>query len=167
MNDIVAKEILAVLLSRKTPGNVSFTAGEMSDMILSRMDADSVDDKTRQIFGSRRVGKVFQRFGDDLHTLFAYSSRILEGKTKYDFAGLTARGQAIQATLCGGLVGFECQKPETPNDTTGAGDFAETTPPNPPHTPNTRGRGHNDSLLREEEKDNGDYPDFYLEGFPL
>ena len=167
MNDIVAKEILAVLLSRKTPGNVSFTAGEMSDMILSRMDADSVDDKTRQIFGSRRVGKVFQRFADDLHTLFAYSSRILEGKTKYDFAGLTARGQAIQATLCGGLVGFEGQISKSPHSIEGARDLSETNPPNPPYPPNTRGRAGDDSLLREEEKDNGDYPDFDLEGFLL
>ena len=167
MNDMVAKEILAVLLSRKVPGNVSFTAGEMSDMILARMDADSVDDKTRTIFGSRRVGKVFQRFGDDFRTLFDYNSRILEGKTRYDFTGLTARGQAVHATLCGGLVGFEGQIQKSPHRTEGAGDLSETTPPNPPYPPNTRGRGHDDSLLREEEKDNGDYPDFDLEGFPL
>ena len=167
MNDMVAKEILAVLLSRKVPGNVSFTAGEMSDMILARMDADSVDDKTRTIFGSRRVGKVFQRFGDDFRTLFDYNSRILEGKTRYDFTGLTARGQAVHATLCGGLVGFDGQIQKSPYSIEGTGDFPETTPPNPPYPPNTRGRGHNDSLLREEERDNGDYPDFDLEGFPL
>lgn len=167
MNDMVAKEILAVLLSRKVPGNVSFTAGEMSEMILARMDTDSVDDKTRTIFGSRRVGKVFQRFGDDFRTLFDYSSRIREGKTRYDFTGLTARGQAVHATLCGGLVGFEGQNPKSPYSTEGAGDLSKTTPPNPPYPPNTRGRGHDDSLLREEEMDNGDYPDFDLEGFPL
>jgi hypothetical protein len=151
MNDIVAKEILAVLLSRKVPGNVSFTAGEMSDMILARMDVDSVDDKTRTIFGSRRVGKVFQRFGDDFRTLFDYNSRILEGKTRYDFTGLTARGQAVHATLCGGLVGFEGQKPKSPYSNEGAGGFPETTPLYPPYPPNTRARGHDNSLLREEE----------------
>ena len=36
MNDMIAKEIVAVLLDQKTAGDVSFTAGEMSEMIIGR-----------------------------------------------------------------------------------------------------------------------------------
>lgn len=169
MNDSIAKEILQVLLSQKVPGSVSFTAGKMSEMIIARMDDDQVDDKTRTIYGSRRIGKVFQRFGDDFRVLFNYSTRILEGKTNYDFTGLTARGKSVVESVGGGLVGLQGQFPKSLHTPEGAGEFSRNDATKPTAPTNTRAPGHDDSLLREEEKADGDsnYEDFDLDGFPL
>lgn len=168
MNDMVAKEVVSVLLSQPSPGNVSFTAGQMSEMILARMDDDQIDDKTRTIYGSRRIGKVFQRFKEDFLTLFSYSTRILEGKTNYDFTGLTARGKAVKDSMCGGLVGLEGQNRESPVCAEGAGEFSPNAPLTSTVPTNTRARSPDASLLREEEEDKEIYPDdFNLEGFEI
>lgn len=136
MNDMIAKEIVAVLLNQEKVGDLGFTAGEMTDMIIGGLDADDVDEKTKAIYGARRIGKTIKKFEADFATIFKYSSRVLEGKTKYEFTGLTARGEAVVDSLRGGLVGFKGSFPKSPNESTGRGEFSEngsTNAPNPPH----------------------------------
>ena len=138
MNDMIAKEIVAVLLDQKTAGDVSFTAGEMSEMIIGRLDADDVDEKTKAIYGARRIGKAIKKFEADFSTLFSYSTRMLEGKTRYEFKGLTARGESVVGSLRGGLVGFCGSFPESPTGARGAGDFAQNGVANAPNAPHAR-----------------------------
>ena len=155
MNDMIAKEIVAVLLDQKTAGDVSFTAGEMSEMIIGRLDADDVDEKTKAIYGARRIGKAIKKFEADFSTLFRYSTRMLEGKTRYEFRGLTARGESVVGSLRGGLVGFDGSFPESPTGARGAGDFAQNGVVNAPNAPHARALAQPFPLARKEDG-NGD-----------
>lgn len=136
MNDMIAKEIVTVLLNQEKVGDLGFTAGEMTDMIIGGLDTDEVDEKTKAIYGARRIGKTIKKFEADFATIFKYSSRVLEGKTRYEFTGLTARGEAVVDSLRGGLVGFKGSFSKSPNESTGRGEFSENgsiNAPNPPH----------------------------------
>lgn len=159
MNEMIAKEIVAVLVSQTPPGNISFTAGEMSDMIIKRFGTDEVDEKTRTIYGSRRVGKTIQRLKEDFSTLFAWTSRTLEGRTMYDFTGMTSRGEVVLDVLRGGLVGFEGQNSESPCIKEGAGDISENGTTNTPNTPYARARSQDSSFTYEKENNDNSESD--------
>lgn len=151
MNDTVAKEVVAVLITQPEVGNLSFTAGEMSDMIIKRIDDDDADDKTKTIYGSRRIGKAIQRFQDDFKTIFNYSTRVLEGKTKYEFVGMTDRGRSVIDSLRGGLVGFKTQFPKSPIGNGVAGEVSENCDTNAPFQPYARAQTQDISFNREGE----------------
>lgn len=151
MNELIAKEVVAVLVSQTPPGSLSFTAGEMSDRIIKRFGTDEVDEKTRTIYGSRRVGKTIQRLKEDFATLFSFSSRTLEGRTMYDFKGLTPRGEVVLDVLRGGLVGFDGQFPESPHIKEGAGELFENGNTNAPNPPYARARSQGVSFTHEKE----------------
>ena len=138
MNDTIAKEIVAVLLAQEKVGDVGFTAGEMADMIIARLDDDDIDDKTKAIYGSRRIGKTIKKFEADFATIFNYSTRVLEGKTKYEFKGLTARGESVVDSLRGGLVGFNADISKNPIETQGRGDLSQNGTENAPNAPYAR-----------------------------
>ena len=151
MNEIIAKEIVAVLVSQTPPGSLSFTAGDMSDRIVKRFGTDEVDEKTRTIYGSRRVGKTIQRLKDDFGTLFNFSSRISEGRTMYDFKGLTPRGEVVLDVLRGGLVDFDGQFSESSPIKEGAGELFENGNANAPNPPYARARSQDVSSAHERE----------------
>lgn len=151
MNDMIAKEIVAVLLSQKKIGDLGFTAGEMADMIIAKFDSDEVDDKTKTIFGARRIGKTIKKFEADFATIFNFTTRILEGKTRYEFTGLTARGEAVVGSLGGGLVDSKGSFSKSPYSTTGAGGFFENGAQNAPNPPYARARPQTDFFACEEK----------------
>ena len=71
-----------------------FTAGDMSAAILARMGEEDTDDKSKQIYGSRRVGKAMSRYMRQFSVIFKMMEpRILDGKTLYEVTGLTASGE--------------------------------------------------------------------------
>lgn len=93
-NDTITKEILRVLADQEPPYSMRFTAGDMSEAILSRMGDDDTDDKSKQIYGSRRVGKAMSKYLRQFGVIFKMMEpRILDGKTLYEFTGLTASGK--------------------------------------------------------------------------
>ena len=108
MNETVAKEIYAVLIAQEKPGSLSFTAGDMSEMIIKRFCDDDTDERTKQIYGPRRVGKALSKFANEFATIFQMApSRIKDGRTRYEFTGLTAQGEAVMASVASGLVGLD------------------------------------------------------------
>lgn len=151
MNDTIAKEIVAVLINQQEVGNLGFTAGEMTDMIIKRLGDDDVDEKTRAIYGSRRIGKTIGKFQEDFKTIFNYSTRVLEGKTRYEFAGLTDRGRSVLDSLRGGLVDFRGQFQKTPIEKDGAGEFFKIGTSNPPNPPYARAGVHDDSFCVKDK----------------
>ena len=151
MNDMVAKEIVSVLITQPEVGNLSFTAGEMSEMIIKRIGDENADEKTKNIYGSRRIGKAIQRFNEDFKTIFSYSSRILEGKTRYDFVGMTDRGRSVIDSFRGGLVGLEGHFRKSPIETRGAGEFSENGTQNTPIPPYARAQAQDVPFNRVEE----------------
>lgn len=156
-NDAITKEVLAVLkgLGWKWSG----TSGEMSGLIIARQ-GDDADEKTAQIYSSRRVGKAFSKYQRQLAVLFRMADpRIVTGKTVYGFDGLTTLGSSVV-----GLVGLEGQFPKSAE---GAGVCGFTgngalNPPNPPQPPTRAGACDvPPSLVEEdiEEKDMESYGD--------
>ena len=156
-NDAITKEVLAVLkgLGWKWSG----TSGEMSGLIIARQ-GDDADEKTAQIYSSRRVGKAFSKYQRQLAVLFRMADpRIVTGKTVYGFDGLTTLGSSVV-----GLVGLEGQFPKSAE---GAGVCGFTgngalNPPNPPQPPTRAGACDvPPSLVEEdiEEKDMENYGD--------
>lgn len=138
MNETVAKEIYTVLLHQEPVGSMKFTAGEMSDAIIKRIGDENADDRTRTIYGSRRIGKALSTFRKEFGVIFRMRQpRMLEGKTLYEFEGLTPQGQAIVTAGGGGSVGFEGQNGESPYIREGADTLGISNPPNPPNPPDT------------------------------
>ena len=91
-NDTITKEILRVLEDNSY--SMRFTAGDMSAAILARMGEEDTDDKSKQIYGSRRVGKAMSRYMRQFSVIFKMMEpRILDGKTLYEVTGLTASGE--------------------------------------------------------------------------
>jgi hypothetical protein len=91
-NDTITKEILRVLEDNSY--SMRFTAGDMSAAILARMGEEDTDDKSKQIYGSRRVGKAMSRYMRQFSVIFKMMEpRILDGKTLYEITGLTASGK--------------------------------------------------------------------------
>lgn len=152
MNDAVAKEIVAVLMSQEpVAANFSFSASEMSKAIVERLGEEDTDEKTRTIFGSRRIGKTLAKFRDDFSVLFKWSSRLLEGITKYEFTGLTARGETVEKSLRGGLVDFEGQNEKSPIVSEEGAGFVKNGSINPPNPPHARAQSLSQPFYVKEE----------------
>lgn len=150
-NDIVTKEILAVL--EANGWSMRFTGGEMSDAIINRM-GDDADDKTRQMYGSRRVGKAMSKYIRQFSAVFkVMEPRTIEGRTVYEFTGLTPAG----ALAIGGSVGSVGSKGDFGKTTRilgGAEGFSQNAPLNAPNAPHARAPGGVSPSL-DEKKDKG------------
>ena len=146
-NDVVAHEILAVLAS--LGWNWTGTAGEMSEKIIDRQ-GDDPDEKTKQIFSARRVGKAFNRYLRQFSIIFSMAEpKILQGRSQYAFSGLTLLGRAVV-----GLVDLNGDFGKTCADVcahgfTGNGD---SNPPNPPTGSDARAGAGGVYSFREEEE---------------
>ena len=151
-NDTITKEVLAVLENQSPPYSMRFTAGEMSSAILARMSADETDEKSKQIYGARRVGKAMAKFLRQFSAIFRVSEpRILDGKTLYEFAGLTAAGKLA----IGGEVGKVDLQGTFQKDThiqAGAGAFSENGGLNPLIPLHAHARPGTSSFFEEEEE---------------
>ena len=145
LNDVVAKGILEVLKDRNWEWGG--TSGEMSELIIARQGDDG-DDKTRDIYSSRRVGKAFSRYKRQFATLFRMDEpRVDQGRTRYRFGGMTALG--LQTV---GLVDSEGGFPTSPCASANY-QKPEINPPNPPNPPDagdtgTRGAGADGASAR-------------------
>jgi hypothetical protein len=119
----------------------------MSEFIIARQGDDG-DDKTRDIYSSRRVGKAFSRYKRQFATLFRMDEpRLDQGRTRYRFGGMTALG--LQTV---GLVDSEGGFPTSPCASANY-QKPEINPPNPPNPPNagdtgTRGAGADGASAR-------------------
>ena len=154
-NDGITKEILAVL--HDGGWRWSGTSGELSQKIIDRQGDDG-DDKTAQIFSSRRVGKALNRYLRQFSIIFKMAEpRISTGKSIYEFNGLTALGESVVD-----LVDFEGQNGKTIEgaDAHGFSGIGEFNPPNPPEG-DSRARADVTSPLEEENNENeiGEYDD--------
>lgn len=131
-NDIIAKEIVKTLMLQEPPGSMRFTSSEMSDAIIKRFGEDESDDNTRKIYGARRIGKAISKLKREFSVIFAWSEGLYEGRTRYDFTGLTLEGKSV----FGGFGGFKGDFSEkTPSGSAGAGSFPENALSNPPNPP--------------------------------
>ena len=145
LNDVVAKGILEVLKDRNWEWEG--TSGEMSELIIARQGDDG-DDKTRDIYSSRRVGKAFSRYKRQFATLFRMDEpRVDQGRTRYRFGGMTALG--LQTV---GLVDSEGGFPTSPCASANY-QKPKINPPNPPNPPDagdtgTRGAGTDGASAR-------------------
>lgn len=154
-NDGITKEILAVL--HDGGWRWSGTSGELSQKIIDRQGDDG-DDKTAQIFSSRRVGKALNRYLRQFSIIFKMAEpRISCGKSIYEFNGLTALGESVVD-----LVDFEGQNGKTIEgaDAHGFSGICDFNPPNPPGG-DSRARADVTSPLEEENNENeiGEYDD--------
>lgn len=130
-NDTITKEILRVLADQEPPYSMRFTAGDMSDAILSRMGDDDTDEKSKQIYGSRRVGKAMSKYLRQFGVIFKMMEpRILDGKTLYEFTGLTASGKLAMVSEVD-KVGLNGTFQDSTRIQTGAGGFSKNGTSNP------------------------------------
>lgn len=153
MNDIITKEIVAVLVMQPKIANMSFTATEMADMIIKRLGDDESDDKTKTIYGARRIGKAIAKLSREFSTLFCWSARMLEGRTRYEFTGLTAQGDAVADVLRGGLVGLNGENPKSLLGSESADGFSQNGTSNPPIPPYARAQVHTSFSTNKEDDD--------------
>lgn len=131
MNDVITKEILRVLADHEPPYSMRFTAGDMSAAILARMGDEETDDKSKMIYGSRRIGRAMSRYLRQFSVIFKMMEpRILDGKTVYEFTGLTASGKLAMVSEVG-KVGFDGTFQQSTRIQTGAGGFSENGVDNP------------------------------------
>ena len=129
-----------------------FTAGDMSEAILARMGEDDIDDKSKQIYGSRRVGKALSRYMRQFSVIFKMMEpRILDGKTLYEITGLTASGKLAMVREVD-KVDLEGTFQKSTRIQTGAGGFSENGDSNPLNPLHARARP--DVSLSEEEEEN-------------
>lgn len=154
-NDAITREILAVL--QEGGWRWSGTSGELSQRIIARQGDDG-DDKTAQIFSSRRVGKALNRYMRQFAIIFKMAEpRISAGKSVYEFNGLTPLGASVVD-----LVGLDGQSAKTVGGADAHG-FMENATPNPPNPPegDSRARADVTSPLKEEKEEYeiGDYDD--------
>ena len=143
-NDGVTKEILEVL--RENDWSWSGTAGDLSEMIVARQ-GDDADEKTKQIFSSRRVGKALNKYLRQFSIIFnAEEPRISAGRSIYCFRGLTVLGKSVV-----GLVDINgrCEK------TLGRGGAYELLQNDPSNPPNAPVRARADETLPPEEEEGG------------
>lgn len=154
-NDPVAREILSVL--ERADGRMRFTGGQMSDMILARMDDGEPDEKAKAFYSSRKVGKALSRYKRQFETIFnMLPARTLDGRTTYEATGFTALG-ALQVDK----VDFNPQNAGVRMYARGAGEFPKYGAPNPLNPldagASTRARAGASSLFsREKEKESKD-----------
>ena len=174
-NDSVTSWMLKVLEAQDPPWSMRFTSGEMSEAIIA-MQGDEADDRTRQMFSSRRVGKAMSRFARQMNEVFQMQPvRLIEGRTRYEIDGLTVGGRmALETQKDGdsvGLVGLDTHFPEKSIHGNGRGGLGDIPPLNPPNPPYAHARVDDSSREGEEERSSGegglldDVED--LEGFAL
>ncbi len=146
-NDIVTKEILIVL--QANGWKWSGTAGDMSEKIIEFQEDE--DEKTKQIYSCRRVGKALNKYLRQFSIIFRTGEpRISSGRSIYSFYGLTALGQAVV-----GLVGNEGHIAQTICDETEF-KFPADGESNPPIPPGGDARARADaspSSVKEEEEE--------------
>ena len=152
----IAPEILSVLL--EVNGVLTFHSNDMADAIVKRKEAaGESDDKTKEYFNSRRVGKALNKYWRTLSIIFkAETPKLYQGKTRYVFTGLTPGvGELV------GLVGLDCDSHKTPSKEedgrhfTRLGDFNPPTPPIPPNDNNNGGSKTEGDLLTSGRDDGG------------
>lgn len=152
LNDTIAKEIVAVLRAQKPVGSMRFTATEMSDAIINRFGDDESDENTKKIYGARRIGKAISKLEREFHVLFKWSSGPYEGRTRYDFTGLTPQGELVFGAASGGFGGFQgLDLEKVSQESAHAGEFSEINPTNPPNPPYARAQAHLDFSSVEGE----------------
>lgn len=145
MNDVVLKEVVSVLMAQKPVASLKFRSSDMTEMILRKLGEDETDDKTKVIYGARRIGKAISRMERELKMLFRWESAMVEGCTRYEFQGLTAAGEVAfdpNRGGCGGFQGFVSQN--SPCEGSAGADFAEPNPSNPSNPPYAHARTHSD-----------------------
>ena len=151
-NDIVTKEILDVL--RENGWKWSGTSGEMSEAIIAAQ-GDDADDKTRQIYSARRVGKAFNKYLRQFSIIFkTVPPRLSAGRSVYQFDGLTALGDAVV-----GLVDIDGNFGKTLGGGS-AYDFSANganNPPNPPMGDSIRARADDTPLDEREDRENDNW----------
>ena len=144
-NDAITKEILEVL--RENEWTWSGTSGELSEKIIARQ-GDDADEKTKQIFSSRRVGKALNKYLRQFSIIFNTDApRISSGRSVYGFHGFTALGSAV-----GGLVDSKGEYAESLGRGSAHG-FMENAAQNPliHHDDPARARADVTPPLEEEE----------------
>lgn len=157
LNDTVAKEIVAVLRAQEPVGSMRFTASDMSDAIIKRFGDDESDDNTKKIYGARRIGKAIKKLEREFSTLFSWTSGTIEGRTRYEFTGLTTQGNLVFGPDSGGFGGFGgLDSGKVSTECAHAGDFFENNPPNPPNPPYARAQAHSDFSSVKGERIGGD-----------
>ena len=156
-NDGVTKEILEVL--RENGWSWSGTSGELSEKIIERQ-GDDADEKTKQIYSSRRVGKALSKYRRQFSIIFKTEEpRISAGRSIYCFRGLTVLGHAVV-----GLVDNDTSFGETLGRE-GAQEFSQNASPNAPYPHDAvRARADDIAPLKEEENGEGDMEEW---GFDL
>ena len=171
-NDSVMVWVLKVLERQEPPWSMRFTSGEMSEAIIA-MQGDEVDDRTKQMFSARRVGKAMSRYGRQISEVFRMEApRIYEGRTLYEITGLTVAGRMAfetkQDANSVGSVGLESHFPENPISEMGRGGLCDNPPLNPPNPPYARAQSCGPSLSEEEKKGKEEeVEDLDLGGFAL
>lgn len=124
-NDAIMSEILRVLELQTPPWSMRFTSGDMSRAILARF-GDDVDERSRQMFGCKRIGRAMKRYERQLAGVFrCMPSRILDGRTVYEIAGLTASGEVAMGIDGSGISGFHGAVSENSHEGGGEEDIPE------------------------------------------
>lgn len=91
--NVVLKEIVHILLERRPVANMTFTAIEMSNLIASRCSNHEhwIADCCRP----RMISKTITRHAQSLSLIFDWSSRVDEGRTFFEFRGITDAGMNL------------------------------------------------------------------------
>ena len=149
----IAPEILAVLLAKN--GVWTFYSNEMVDAIVARKEASGEsDDKTKEYFNNRRIGKALKRYWRTLSIIFKTETpKLYQGKSRYVFAGMTPGiGELV------GMVGLNLDSLQTPSNSNSYSELignSDFNPPNPPNPPNEGGG----ELASDNEQMGGDDDD--------
>ena len=165
--DSVARQIVLVLLDQDPVASLRFTSTEMSEMILKRLGEDNTDSGSKDVYGPKRVGNILnKRMKREFSSIFRWSVGKFEGRSRYEFSGLTENGSAaldaLRSALDGGLEGFRGFNGKTSIEVAGAGGSSESNPSNPSNPPYARAQAHCDLFdhKREDEGDEiGEYDD--------
>lgn len=152
LNDTIAKEVVAVLRAQEPVGSMRFTASEMSDAIIKRFGDDESDENTKKIYGARRIGKAISKLQREFSVLFKWSSSTWEGRTRYEFTGLTPQGELVFGASAGGFGGFQgLDLEKVSQERAHAGEFSENNAPNPPNPPYARAQAQPDFSAHKRE----------------
>lgn len=147
-NDTIMSAIIDVLELQDPKWSMRFTSGEMSKVILSRF-GDDVDERTKQTFGCRRVGRAIKRYERQMSVIFKFQPpRTIDGRTIYEINGLTDAGAVAFRSGFRGFLGGDSVKPYTDG---GAEGFAANGANNPLNPLHAHARP-SDSFSQEEEK---------------
>ena len=134
----IAQEILAVLIEKQ--GDWKFFSNELADAIVKRKeDAGESDEKTKEYFNTRRVGKCLNKFWRPLAVVFkANPPTLYQGKMRYWFTGMTEGvGQLV------GKVGINGAYDKSPTKEEEL-ELSIAPASNPPNLPNHKDGGYSD-----------------------